>query len=64
MTEHELRMMRYQIQNLLNHMTANAYEYGVYIQDGEAFGDLLMKMEKLINVNLNIHPPDKKGAHE
>lgn len=65
MTEHKVRTLKYQMENLLNRMTANAYEYGVYIKDGEAFGELLTDAIQLIEdyqalaASKHAHPPDK-----
>lgn len=61
MTEHKIRVIRYQIQDMLNHMTARAYTYGVTISDGEAFGELMENVLELIDerLNINVHPPSK-----
>ena len=67
MTEHKIRLMKYRMENLLNRMTANAYKFGIYIEDGEEFGKLLEDNLQLIEdyqlliASQHARPPNERS---
>lgn len=66
MTEHKIRALKYQMENLLNRMTASHYENGFFVKDGEAFGRLLednlqlIKDYQLLIASQHTHPPNNQ----